>query len=267
MPELPEVQTVVSQLKKRLWGAQIVKFTIYDKQKINLPRQIKHRTIADIVRCAKYVVIVLSAPNKKDVYLAIHLRMTGQLLISRDHKAACLNKSRVDFYTERGILQFCDVRRFGTISYAKINSFARSELEPLEKGFTVERLHALLIASRCNLKSFLLNQNKLVGVGNIYAAEILHRAQLSPKKLCLTLSKKQIIVLQQSIQRVLKEAIKNRGTTISDYRDTDKSRGKFQNRLRVYGREGKACARCSSIIKRIKQGGRSTYYCPDCQYK
>jgi formamidopyrimidine-DNA glycosylase len=138
-------------------------------------------------------------------------------------------------------------------------------VEPLSPKLDREWLARLLEKSRRELKSFLLDQSKIAGLGNIYVCEALHGAGLHPSRRCFTLSRAEVGRLVRAIPRTLKEAIRNRGTSFSDFRDLDGKPGEHQKFLRIFQKEGEKCSRCGSLIMRLRQGNRSTFYCPCCQ--
>jgi formamidopyrimidine-DNA glycosylase len=170
-----------------------------------------------------------------------------------------------------GELQYSDPRRFGLLFvHAADNPEALSEMlrlgeDPLGDGFVAAWLKSELARSRREIKAFLLDQEKIAGLGNIYACEALFRARLYPCRRCHTLDSREASALRRAIVAVLKAAIRNHGTSFSDFIDADGEPGSHQNFLRVFQREGERCRRCRAVIRRMKQANRSTYYCPGCQ--
>lgn len=281
MPELPEVQTIVNDLNKKMIGATIIGFwTDWDKAiKIRKEKfwiSIKDQRITSVDRIAKNIVIALS--NGK--YIIIHLRMTGQLLIDNEpadkapyffkagrkhlHHAWTLKKGNKKY-----LLEFQDIRKFATIDLADSSSGLKNiGLEPLGKNFTLKIFQDILKRKAAsNIKTILLDQRSVLGIGNIYASEILFDAKIDPRNKANELSSSQVKKLHASIKKILKKAIRYRGTTFSDYRDTEGKKGNFQNELKVYNRKGQECRspQCRSEIERIIIGQRSTFYCPECQ--
>ena len=193
----------------------------------------------------------------------VHLGMTGRLQV-------CARESELEKHTHAVLrlasgreLRFIDPRRFGRLSVLRDHEFAASGIEPLE--IELERFTELFRTPKSPIKSALLNQNLLRGVGNIYADESLFRAGIRPRRRAATLTRDQLRRLYLAVQEVLKEAIALGGSSISDYLDADGEEGFFQSQHRVYGREGEPCLVCKSSIKRVLIAGRSSHYCPKCQ--
>jgi formamidopyrimidine-DNA glycosylase len=173
---------------------------------------------------------------------------------------------RARLILDQGELHFSDVRRFGVMKLvAGKNDLAAPGLDPTLDSFTSKILESLLNGSSQNIKNWLMRQDKLTGIGNIYASEILFHAKINPKRSASTLTALEIKKLYRAIKSILKKAIKHCGTTFSDYRDSEGKIGSFQNFLAVYNREGEPCRLCKSPIIRLPQAGRSTYYCRQCQ--
>lgn len=265
MPELPEVETVVRELK-HLIGDQIVSLkvhwfkTVNDKEKI-FRTQLLKQPITDVFRRGKYICFAF----KNKVILTIHLRMTGKLVFSlskKDHKHC-----RLEFGLKaNNTLYFIDIRKFGRMELWEENNLLPDlGPEPLEKEIVYNAL--LKYCGKKEIKKVLLDQKILVGVGNIYADEALFQAKIHPELKFNTISKKRIAILSEVIPKILKASIKNMGTTLSDYRTTKNVGGENQNYLKVYGQTGLACEQCQSTIKRIVVGGRSSHFCPVCQKK
>ncbi|MGH7578486.1 MAG: bifunctional DNA-formamidopyrimidine glycosylase/DNA-(apurinic or apyrimidinic site) lyase, partial [Longimicrobiales bacterium] len=184
--------------------------------------------------------------------------------------AAGLRHVAARFQLENGgAVLYDDARRFGRIDLLDADAWARrtAELgvEPLSDEFTAERLFQLTRGSKTPLRSWLLDQKRIAGVGNIYANEALFRARVRPTRRARRLTRNEAAALRKGIRDVLNDAIKARGTTFSDYRDGNGDAGAFQPRLRVYGREGEPCRRCRTPIRRVVISNRSAFYCPRCQ--
>ena len=275
MPELPEVETVARQLERKIKRRTIRSVSILDYRLNKLQQdKLKARVITAVRREGKQICFELGSGGE---CLLIHLRMTGRLVWvpSRgniDNVGTFLKKFqisdnhvRVQFRLSGGTLLFVDPRRFGTISYfAEAPSF--NYVDPLTKEFSVERLLDLSKNRRQNLKQFLLRQDLIVGIGNIYASEILFRAGLNPWMKAAKLRHSACERLHREIKRVLNAAIKLNGTTFSDFQDTEGSSGGFSKLLKVYGRSGELCRCCrTTTISRKVQSGRSTFYCSTCQ--
>ncbi len=277
MPELPEVETVARQLARHLTGRTVKALEISDpKLRVFDPAELKGRKIIQVGRSGKEVLLSFSGER----WLLIHLRMTGRLLWSGpggaldSHQALSrkvpLNRKskscRARFELDRGYLDFDDVRRFGTFKMCRsIEEVSPPGADPVATDFTVGVLQSLLKRSSQPIKVWLLRQDRVTGIGNIYASEILYRSRIHPNRKSDSLSPPEVTLLHRSIVYVLNTAIKYAGTTFSDYRDASGEAGGFQNRLKVYDREGKACGRCKAAIRREVQAQRSTYYCPGCQ--
>ena len=265
MPELPEVQTIVNGLNKKGLNKKIVSFNEIRKGTIqnfvgkNVP---EIGVISSIKRRGKYIII----ETLNNYKLIIHLRMTGKLIFetnltkTSDHTRAEL------VFSDNTKLIFDDVRAFGKIQiYNKedeVESLEKLGLEPFSKNFNEKYLKMKFKNRKSHIKSLLLNQRVVAGLGNIYVNEILYRARISPKKKGNQISLKKLKTIIEKAKEVLEKAIKHNGTTISDYRSVEDKTGKFQNFLKVYQKE---YCECGHQIKKVKQAGRSTYYCPVCQ--
>ncbi len=265
---------------------------------------IKGRKILKINRRAKNILIYLSDKGKRgnvpEKIMLIHLKMTGHLLIKtpigQKQILSKFKKSKLKFKTDKYLnekvngyihhkwllkkgrkyqsLEFSDLRKFGKIELFNVEELAHRKdmrelgIEPLAKKFTPEKLKEILKRyPQRNIRGILMDLKLIVGIGNIYASEIPFEARLSPKKKAGRMTFKQIKRLHKNIIKVLKKALKMRGTSDSDYRDTAGKTGSFQQVLKVYKREKKKCLRqnCPGVIKREKIGQRSAYYCPKCQ--
>ena len=259
MPELPEIETIVRELRKSMTGATVEKLQVIDPR-ISLPKKkIIGRRIAAIERHGKYIVFRLSPGG----VLIFHLRMSGKLL--RVCPPGEGKYSRLVLHLDSGVLRFVNPRKLGTVEFSD-NDFTHTlGVDPVSQEFTVKKLQKILKASRAPIKPLLMDQQKIAGLGNIYSAEALWRAQIDPRRRANTISPKEGRALHRGIVSVLTEAIDHMGTTFSDYRTTNGEKGGFQEFLAVYGKEGERCPRCGAKIVRIKQAGRSTYFCPGCQ--
>ncbi len=166
---------------------------------------------------------------------------------------------------DRGAIRFINPRRLGTVEFSRDGFLHKLGIEPLDDGFTVAELKAIVGSSRAPIKSLIMDQRRIAGVGNIYASEALWRAKIDPRRCGNTITAAEAERLHTAIRAVLQDAIDNMGTTISDYRTASGDTGGFQDRLAVYGREDAHCPDCRETVIRIKQAGRSTYLCPGCQ--
>ncbi|MCX5698393.1 MAG: DNA-formamidopyrimidine glycosylase [Candidatus Omnitrophica bacterium] len=265
MPELPEVETIKTDLQKIILGKKIIQVNIYNPKVIREPlpaifkKSLEGLSIKRILRRGKLLILELS--NGK--FLTMHLKMTGQLVTPGGGKS-----SRVAFVLDGGrILDFNDQRLFGELrlvsDWKKLEFVQRLGPEPFD--LTSVDFKDMLLKRKTEIKPLLLDQSFISGIGNIYAAEILFRAKINPQRLARSLVKKEQLLLYQEIQKVLKSAIKYGGSSVDDYVRVSGKNGDYARFHRVYGREGKPCFVCASPIKRIAQGGRGTYFCPRCQ--
>ncbi len=262
MPELPEVETTVRGLQD-LTGSRIERVVVNDRR-LHLPcERLVGRVLSRIERQGKYVVYGLSDGSS----LCVHLRMSGRLV----HLASPSERkyTRLSLLLDRGRLDFVDPRRLGTVEYSQNDVPVNLGIDPTGRTFTKQRLGAIVSGSRAPIKALLMDQKRIAGIGNIYAAEALFAARIDPRRPGKSLSEKEVAAVHSGVRSVLAEAIRKLGTTlgetVSDYRQSSGESGGFQERLHVYSRKGEACHRCSTPIDRIKQGGRSTYFCPGCQ--
>jgi formamidopyrimidine-DNA glycosylase len=271
MPELPEVETVVRGLRAPLTGRTITKVAIHWSGSIGAPdpdtfvEQLTGRMVTDIDRRGKWVLIKLSGGHT----LLAHLRMTGQLVLEL---AECPHDeyTRVILYLDNGQrLRFSDMRKFGRLILTPDVGEVLGDLgpEPLAEDFTVEQFKRMLAQRRGQIKSLLLNQRFLVGLGNIYVNEALWRAGVHPLRSANSLSSTEVEALYRALRSVLRAAIVEGGTTLDNgnFRQVDGSSGDFASQLEVYGRECEPCLRCGASVKRIKVGQRSAFLCPCCQ--
>ncbi len=268
MPELPEVETVVRDLRRLLPGRTICAVDIYWAKAIATPgpgefaARVCGQRITGVDRRGKFIVLHLERDE-----LLVHLRMTGQLLLVPASEEPDLHHLRVALTVDGQRLLFNDARKFGRMYLVREADAVLGQLgpEPLEAGFTVERLAGCLRGRRGPIKSVLVNQKALAGIGNIYADEVLHAAGVAPQRPADSLSPAEIRALHAAIRGELERAIRNRGTTFRDYRDAQGRPGGYLEHLRVYGRGGERCQRCGDRIACVRIGGRSSYHCPRCQ--
>jgi formamidopyrimidine-DNA glycosylase len=269
MPELPEVETVARQLAPGLVGRTVRRLQILDPLLRNgrAPR-VAGRRVRSVGRSGKRVLIELSPARagRSGLWLAIHLRMTGRLLWSGSRPRENEAHLRARLTLDRGELRFVDARRFGTWTwYRSAEAAAAGGLDPLAPELTERRLAELTRGSRQNVKAWLLRQDRLAGIGNIYASEILHAARISPLREAGSLGGNELRRLRASTRRILERAIRNCGTTFSDFQDAHGVEGTYQRYLAVYDRAGRRCRRCRGEILRLVQQQRSTFHCPSCQ--
>lgn len=256
MPELPEVETLCRQLHKKIAGKIIADAEVYDS-KLAYGKSLRGKTVVAVRRRGKMVEIVLN-----DGYaVLIHLRMTGRLLWQKDIARTKHSRWRMSFST--GDIFLVDPRRFATIKIAKDKGEEAGN--DIFRGFNSAEFIGRHGKRKAKVKNIIMDQNAIAGIGNIYACEILHRSCISPVRSAAGLKKNEWGKIFANAQKILSKAIEKRGTSISDWRDLYGRKGENQNELKAYGQEGKRCGNCGGIIKRIKQGGRSTFYCPQCQ--
>lgn len=273
MPELPEVQTVVNDLQILTDDTIIGFWTDFAKaiKSKNFTKETIGKKIKSITRLGKNIVMEL---NSQEFILA-HLKMTGKMILA---KRAAQNVERGTekhlhhiFYLEKnGALEFHDIRKFATLELVtaeKIEEIKQSKgLDPFDKNFTLQNFTKIILSKKNkNIKSVLMDQTLISGIGNIYACEIPYEAKISPLRKIGTLSKDEISLLYKSTLKILTKAIKLRGTSISDYRDANGKKGGFQDHLKVYGKAGKNCTKCATIILKNIVEQRSTFHCPTCQ--
>jgi formamidopyrimidine-DNA glycosylase len=245
MPELPEVETVARQLAGPLTGRVVRRCEILDPLlRDRKTPSVAGREVIGVTRSGKRVLIELSATGgRAPLWLAVHLRMTGRLLFT-ERVGARVDHLRARFRLDRGQLLFADTRRFGTFGwYATAEEAAPDGLEPLSPELTPAALATLLRGSTQQLKAWLLRQDRLVGLGNIYASEILHTARLSPFREAGSLDRNEVRRLHSATRRILERAIRNCGTTFSDFQDARGVEGSYQQYLAVYDRQGQPCVR------------------------
>jgi formamidopyrimidine-DNA glycosylase len=276
MPELPEVETVVRGLRVSLPGRTIVEVRFGKTDFVDNPAEIAERLpgarVASVTRLGKFICVRLGSNGEQptpgsETFLIVHLGMTGQLKVIRSGEAVAPH-THVFFVLDDGReLRYTDIRRFGRmllIPESGLAEFAAQlGIEPLE--ISAEEFCRFFGSRRARVKALLLDQKVLRGIGNIYADESLFRARLHPARIAENLAKKQLLVLHGAVRQVLTEAIRSRGSSISDYVDSDGRRGEFQFHHRVYQRDGKPCFRCKTKIRRIIVAGRSSHFCPRCQ--
>jgi formamidopyrimidine-DNA glycosylase len=268
MPELPEVETVARQLDPHLAGRTLVELGVVDTERLSPgppPERTLGTPIAQVRRLGKQVIVAFGPGGLDAPALAIHLRMSGRL-IWRERAGEAPTHVRARLRLDRGEVLFVDPRRFGTITWhRRAREATPLGVDPLSRRLTPKRWEELLGSSRQELKAWLLRQDRLVGLGNIYACEILFEAGLSPQRPAGSLDSDERARLSTATRRVLRRAIRKCGTTFSDFQDAHGVTGSYQTMLFVYGREDEPCRRCGERIVRIVQQQRSTFHCPRCQ--
>lgn len=288
MPELPEVETVCRGLAKSLTGKRVTGVEQHRKDirtpiPKNLATRLKGQKVTAVTRRAKYIQIFLDndlpSPKRSSGFaqagdvLLLHLGMSGRLLITPKATKAEKHDHLVFHFDDGTCVRFNDPRRFGGCDIARVRElpqlkwFKHLGIEPLDKTFTPEWLQKKLKGKTASIKIALMDQRIVVGIGNIYAAEALFHAGISPKRKAGACKPEQLAKLVPAIRKVLKAAIAAGGSSLRDYRQTNGELGYFQHSFAVYGRIGEACPGCSCDIRktggiqRITQGGRSTFYC------
>jgi formamidopyrimidine-DNA glycosylase len=287
MPELPEVETVCRGLSENILGLNVSSVEVYAEKlrdfiPADLNKKILNHTITKIERKAKYILLYLTPSMKlqfnegenvlgqQSQVLIIHLGMSGRLTIQEevyerkkhDHVILKLNSL---------LLVFNDARRFGVITLTDLENlsqhklFRKLGLEPLAREFTVAKLKALFKNRSKNIKNTLMDASLIVGIGNIYASEALFRSGIHPERTASSLTDKDIKKLYEQIIITLEDAIRAGGSTLKDFSKANGESGYFQYQFKVYGREGLPCFTCKTLIQRIVQGGRSSFFCSKCQ--
>lgn len=277
MPELPEVEMVVRHLRDLIVGRTIQKAKLIrpglapDNTPSQFSNGMRNATINETSRRGKH--ILLHFDNART--LLVHLRMTGRFLYLDEAQANPPHTHALFSLDNNKKLAFSDQRHFGLMHLAKtaeleqVKHLAKLAPEPFSNEFSKSYLHSVLQRSKQPIKLTLLDQTKVLGLGNIYASEALHRAKVNPQLLSNTLSKPRTARLHSEIVNVLTEAIANNGTMNPDPEDVSSSYtgGVYESMTKVYEREGLPCYTCQCLIRRFVQGGRSTYYCPRCQHR
>jgi formamidopyrimidine-DNA glycosylase len=290
MPELPEVETVARQLEPELEGRRIESLEVLDARwsrpvpPARLGKEVSGRTIEGLGRRGKYLLLGLDGGQT----LVMHLRMTGNLILVEGEEVLDPSEGRRLYEAERSTsarhlrarfvlddgreVWFTDPRRFGeAFLIDDVDLEARFAgkvgVEPLSPEFTPEALGAMASGRTAPLKSFLLDQSGVAGVGNIYADEALYRARLHPLSPAGSMKAEHLEALRDAVVAALEAGIDHGGSSIDDYRDGRGEKGTMQNEFLVHTREGQPCPSCGGEIVRIVVGGRSTYFCPSCQVK
>jgi len=289
VPELPEVETVCRQLDPELSGLRIDALEVLDARwcrpvpPAKLEAAVEGATIEGLGRRGKYLLLALDGART----LVMHLRMTGNLVLVEGENKLDPSEGRRLYEGERSVserhlrarfrlddgreLWFTDPRRFGEAFLIKDadlgERFAKLGIEPLSDAFTPEALGEMAANRTAPLKSFLLDQSGVAGVGNIYADEALFRARLHPLSPAGSMKSEHQEALRDAIVAALEAGIDGGGASIDDYRDGRGEKGTMQEEFLVHTREGQSCPRCEGLIARIVVSGRSTYYCPSCQVR
>lgn len=273
MPELPEVETIRRSLQDKIKGKTLTGVEVFLDKMVksfdveSLDAKLNGRKITRLDRRGKYLIIHLSG----GLAMVIHLRMTGQLLYCSPEQETPKHTHVVFHFNDERELRFVDQRQFGKVQLVPVKELNTVSglktlgVEPLSDDFTREYIKRELKNKRTKIKSLLLDQTFIAGIGNIYADEALYRSMIHPERVASALNTRETARLFLAIKEVLIEGIDNRGTSIKDYIDGDGVQGTNQGNLRVYGRNGEPCDKCGKIIEKISVGGRSSHFCPKCQ--
>jgi formamidopyrimidine-DNA glycosylase len=272
MPELPEVETIARKLRRTIIGKRVKNvrlsgLSLRKPVEKHFAQGLRGRAIRRIHRRGKYIILEL-APRG---FCLIHLGMSGRILFHQTGVVRLKHTHMIIHFSDETALEYRDQRRFGWLALneaQRLDQIPELKLlgvDPMSGRFTPGWLLGCLQAARRDIKSFLLDQTKIAGLGNIYACESLFQAGIHPSRRCCSITENESGNLNQAVRMVLKSALRNRGTSFSDYMDSDGNPGENQKYLEVYQREGDLCRRCNSKIRRLRQGGRSSFFCPGCQ--
>lgn len=298
MPELPEVETIRTDLSEKIINKKIVAIEVRKVKLVKNTQKFFKETLLQskfsyIDRIGKLLIFVVKK-SRDEKFLLVHLKMTGQFIYvakneviagghsnsreeSRKYRLGGLEKdlpnkfSHVIFHFNDGsTLYFNDMRQFGYLKIVEADELefikSRYGIEPLQKNFTWKNFQKVCDGKRTNIKAFLLNQNMISGLGNIYVDEILFASGISPTRNVSALDKNELREIFENSKKIIRSAIKQRGTTFSDFVDAEGNKGGFANYLKVYGKEKTVCPKClRTKILKIKVAGRGTRFCPRCQ--
>lgn len=261
MPELPEVETVVRTLAPKLTGRRMIDAQFFSHHVVRqnfatLRKRVRNQTVRSVRRHGKFIVLELDQG-----ILSIHLGMTGKLLFD----AQPGRHARAIFELDQGLLVYDDIRHFGRIEWSSGLLDRAAQLGPDALDIPLHDFLNILKKRHSRLKSLLMNQRILRGMGNIYTDEALFEARIHPRAIASSLSKSRAARLHRAMVDILTAAIRLKGSSISDYVDAAGERGSFQLQHQVYGRAGEPCAICGTPIRRIVMSQRGTHYCPKCQ--
>ena len=269
MPELPEVETVANGVHERIHGERIERVWLGSKPEpfktdpVAMAAALPGLRIDRVARVGKHIVFDLASDEPGALQWIVHLGMTGRLLVTDAEVPVPPHTHAILSLSSGRELRFVDARRFGRLALHGTGAFLGPGAEPLL--ITEEAFVSLFRGRKQNIKSALLNQSLLHGVGNIYADESLFRAGIRPTRAAGRLSRARLLGLRTALQATLRSAIALGGSSVSDYVDAAGVRGFFQLEHRVYLRTGQPCAQCGALIRRIVLGGRGTHFCPRCQ--
>ena len=268
MPELPEVETTLRAIEK-FKHQKLNEIKIHNRNlrwvvDKSLERKSKNQKVLNLYRRAKYIIFEL-----ENVFLLLHLGMSGSLRINNIKDNYFFKHDHIEFIFDKEKVIYNDPRRFGSLHLCDdVNNHRLISAlgpEPLSKGFNGKYLLECCKRSKTSIKTLLMNQKNVVGIGNIYASESLYLSEINPKKNSQKLTLEECNKLASSSKRVLKEAIKVGGTTLKNFYSADGSPGYFSIKLNVYGRDGQECKKCKQEIQKLTINKRATFYCPNCQ--
>jgi formamidopyrimidine-DNA glycosylase len=270
MPELPEVQTMVDDIRPLITGLHIENIEFLWKNTLQYPspeefnKSIKGRKIESVARRGKYIIIHLDDRDKNDKLL-LHMRMTGSLFWSHSEDLPRFTRTIIRF-KEGGVLYFLDPRKFGKVMLGNCcPEIEKLGIEPLEDEFNAEYLGKLLKDKSTAIKTLLLDQSMIAGVGNMYADEALYKSKIDPERKAGSLTAKETKLLCKSIKEVLEAGIKAGGASVHDYFRPDGKKGNAQEAYKVAHNKDGICEICGGRIHRKVVGQRGTYFCPNCQ--
>lgn len=273
MPELPEVETVRRTLKALIINKKIESVTVNWPKMVKMPVEVEQfkdaligQTLQDVSRRGKFLILYT-----EDFALVSHLRMEGRYGLFKKEDPLDLHTHVIFHFADDTELRYKDVRKFGTMHLFKkgdeLNALPLSQLgpEPFSDDFTVDELVKKLSKTNRSIKTALLDQKLVVGLGNIYVDEALFRSGIHPERIASSLSKNELKILHGQIIETLGEAVEKGGSTIRSYVNSQGQIGMFQLELFVYGRKGEGCKKCNAPLEKIVVGGRGTVFCPKCQ--
>lgn len=271
MPEIAEVETVRNTLKKRILNKPIKDVKVlYDKMIESPIEEFKTilvgKSIKDIKRVGKWLIFDLG-----DYSLLSHLRMEGKYFVKNHDEEVNKHEHVIITFDDDTDLRYHDTRKFGRMNLVKtsevdnVEAIKKQGIEPISEALTKEYLYENIKTKRLPMKTILLDQTIIAGLGNIYVDEVLFASGINPLKIGKDITLDECDRIRVTSKKIIEKAIENGGTTIRSYTSSLGVTGHFQDYLCVHKREGQECNKCHTIIKRIKVGGRSTYYCPNCQ--
>ncbi len=272
MPELPEVENLVRQLKSSILNHTILSSVVLSPRlRREIPKDLSKNTtetnINEITRRAKYIIITLSNSHS----LIIHLGMTGRINIKQGSYAPEKHDHMIMHLSDNLTMVYNDPRRFGLIDLTKTIGLYEHKLfnhlgvEPLSEDFHSAYLLKKLRDKKSAIKNAIMNNEIIVGIGNIYASEALFLSHIRPDRVAGSITEIEATLLVESIKKILQQAIDSGGSSIRDFVSIDNKKGGFQKLFKVYGRRGSKCFDCGAMIEKITQAGRSSFFCPQCQ--